>query len=78
MQTTEYKVTLLGEKNIGKTSLVKKLCGNYNENATYIPTIGVEVTPIDIHGNQGKIRVNIMQSFHSVLPLFISLFHDKL
>jgi len=39
--------------------LVKKLYGNYKENATYIPTIGVEVTPIDIHGNQGKIRVNI-------------------
>lgn len=59
MQTTEYKVTLLGEKKIGKTRLVKKLYGNYNENATYIPTIGVKVTPIDIYGNQGKIRVNI-------------------
>ena len=59
MQTTEYKITLLGEKNIGKTRLVKKLCGLYKEGQIYRPTIGVEVTPIDIHGNHGKIRVNI-------------------
>ncbi len=59
MQVQEYKISLLGEKQIGKTRFVKKLYGNYTEEAIYKPTIGVEVTPIDINGNEGKIRVSI-------------------
>lgn len=57
MQKQEYKITLLGEKKIGKTLFLKRLNSNSNNiNITdYKPTLGVDVTPIDII----DIRLNV-------------------
>ena len=59
MQTKEFKVLLLGEKKIGKTRFLKKLNNSYKLSNNYIPTIGVNVMPIDVICDDNKIRLNI-------------------
>ena len=61
MQVPEFKITLLGPPNTGKTLFVERLFKNTNNiiNSGYKPTLGVEVTPIDLHGELGKLRLNI-------------------
>ena len=59
MQVSEYKVSLVGKKNIGKTCFLKRLNNTFSEESNYIPTLGVSVSPIDILGNNGKIRLNV-------------------
>ena len=59
MQVSEYKVSLVGKKNIGKTCFLKRLNNTFSEYNNYIPTLGVSVSPIDILGSNGKIRLNI-------------------
>ena len=59
MQIQEFKVLLLGEKKIGKTSFLKKLDNSFKLNNNYIPTVGVDVKNIDILCNNNKIRLNI-------------------
>ena len=58
MQIREFKVSLIGEKQIGKTCFFNRL-DNSNSNSDYIPTIGVNVKPLDLFGSNGKIRINI-------------------
>lgn len=57
MQKEEYKITLLGEKKLGKTLFLKRLYYNSNnlDITDYTPTLGVEVTPIEIN----DIRLNV-------------------
>ena len=61
MQTKEYKITLLGSPNCGKSLFVRRLFEGSNSiiYRDYIPTLGVDVTPIDININNNKIRLNI-------------------
>ena len=61
MQVPEFKVTLLGPPNTGKTLFVERLLKNTNNviNSGYKPTLGVEVNSIDLNGDLGKLRLNI-------------------
>ena len=61
MQTKEYKITLLGSPNCGKSLFIKRLIEGSNNviYRDYIPTLGVDVTTIDININNNKIRLNI-------------------
>ena len=61
MQVIEYKVSLIGQSNSGKTLFLERLLNGTNqiENLEYKPTLGVEVSPIDLNGDFGKIRLNI-------------------
>ena len=54
MQT--YKIALLGDAKVGKTSYVHKLLQNGRFSEEYKPTLGVEVHPILLDENT---RVNI-------------------
>ena len=59
MQTPEYKVVIIGETDIGKTTFIKRLVYNMDNLYVIKKTLGVEVTPLDLHGNNGRIRLNI-------------------
>jgi small GTP-binding protein len=57
MQKKEFKITLLGQPEIGKTIFLQRLYHNTNQvdNIDYRPTLGVDVKPIEIN----NIRLNI-------------------
>ena len=61
MQIEEFKITILGPPNIGKSLFVKRLSSNVNivNNQNYIPTLGVDVSSIDIKNLNRKIRLII-------------------
>lgn len=59
MQTREYKVSLIGPSEVGKSSFLKRLLYGYNHIYVTEKTLGVDVIPIDIHNNNDKIRLNI-------------------
>jgi GTPase SAR1 family protein len=59
MQTREYKVSLIGPSEVGKSSFLKRLLYGYNHIYVTERTLGVDVIPIDIHNNNDKIRLNI-------------------
>jgi len=53
-----YKLILVGEGEVGKTTWLRKLRTGEFENV-YVPTLGVEVHGITISTNEGDIRFNI-------------------
>lgn len=54
----EFKVVLVGDGGVGKTTLVKRhLSGEFQ--TKYVPTLGVEVTPLTFDTNCGTIVFNI-------------------
>ena len=59
MQTPEYKVVIIGETEVGKTTFMKRLVYNLHHLFIVRRTLGVEVMPLDLHGNNGRIRLNI-------------------
>ena len=61
MQTREFKVSLIGPSNLGKTLFLKRLLNDTNnlEYNDYIPTLGSDVSSLELDGNYGKIRLNI-------------------
>ena len=59
MQTREYKVSLIGASEVGKSSFLKRLLYGYNHIYVTEKTLGVDVIPIDIQNNNHKIRLNI-------------------
>lgn len=61
MQTTEFKVSLVGPSNLGKTLFLKRLFNDTNnlDYQEYNPTLGVDVIPLELDGSYGKIRLNI-------------------
>tara|TARA_B100000965_G_scaffold403767_1_gene432740 strand:- start:197 stop:538 length:342 start_codon:yes stop_codon:yes gene_type:complete len=54
MQKQEFKVGLVGPAKSGKTAFVRRLA--HRERAQYAPTLGVEVTPVDLDAQH---RANI-------------------
>ncbi len=58
MQSTTYKIALVGSGNSGKTTWIKKLLTEHFE-AKYVSTLGVEVHPVTIQTNKGSIKFNI-------------------
>lgn len=61
MQTNEFKVSLIGPSNLGKSLFLKRLINNSNNISyqEYKPTLGVDVVSLDLNGILGKIRLNI-------------------
>jgi len=61
MQTKEFKVSLIGPPNLGKTLFLKRLLNDTNnlDYQEYIPTLGSDVSSLDLNGSNGKIRLNI-------------------
>ena len=57
-QVPEFKMILVGDGGVGKTTFVKRhLTGEFEKK--YVATLGVEVRPLDFHTNVGKIRFNV-------------------
>ncbi len=54
----EYKVILVGDGGVGKTSLVKRL-QKLDVNKTYIPTMGAEVHPLVYNTNYGEVFIKL-------------------
>lgn len=54
----EFKLVLVGDGGVGKTTLVKRhLTGEFEKK--YIPTLGVEVHPLIFNTNCGKVIFNV-------------------
>lgn len=54
----EFKLVLVGDGGVGKTTFVKRhLTGEFEKK--YIATLGVEVHPMVFHTNHGPIRFNV-------------------
>lgn len=58
MESTNYKIVLVGDGCVGKTTWVKKLLTNQFE-TKYVSTLGVEAHPIHVNTNRGLIVFNI-------------------
>jgi GTP-binding nuclear protein Ran len=54
----EFKLVLVGDGGVGKTTLVKRhLTGEFEKK--YIPTLGVEVHPLPFDTNVGRLAFNV-------------------
>mmetsp|Transcript_10522 Transcript_10522/g.24466 ORF Transcript_10522/g.24466 Transcript_10522/m.24466 type:complete len:215 (-) Transcript_10522:233-877(-) len=54
----EFKLILVGDGGVGKTTFVKRhLTGEFEKK--YVATLGVEVHPLLFHTNRGPIRFNV-------------------
>lgn len=54
----EFKLVLVGDGGVGKTTFVKRhITGEFERK--YVATLGVEVRPLDFSTNFGKIRFNV-------------------
>lgn len=54
----EFKLVLVGDGGVGKTTLVRRhVTGEFEKK--YIPTLGVDVHPLAFHTNFGKIIFNV-------------------
>jgi GTP-binding nuclear protein Ran len=51
---SQFKIVLVGDKGVGKSTFIKRHAkGTFD--ARYIPTMGVDVTPLTFYTNYGKI-----------------------
>ena len=59
MQLDQYKISLIGPPNLGKSLFLKRLFKNSNnlDYQEYNPTLGVDVIPLELDGSHGKIRL---------------------
>mmetsp|Transcript_35285 Transcript_35285/g.71474 ORF Transcript_35285/g.71474 Transcript_35285/m.71474 type:complete len:287 (+) Transcript_35285:1019-1879(+) len=54
----EFKLILVGDGGVGKTTFVKRhLTGEFEKK--YVATLGVEVHPLTFHTNRGPIKFNV-------------------
>ena len=57
-QMPEFKLILVGDGGVGKTTFVKRhLTGEFEKK--YVATLGVEVHPLVFHTNRGPIKFNV-------------------
>jgi GTP-binding nuclear protein Ran len=55
--STKYKVSIVGDAGVGKTTWLKRHCtGKFTTN--YIATMGVEVHPLSFYSNKGQVILN--------------------
>ena len=54
----KIKLMVIGDKNVGKTSLIKRFCQNEFDNA-FITTIGIDFQIKNINMNNKKIKIQI-------------------
>lgn len=58
MANYTFKICLLGDGGVGKSSLIRLLrTGSYEEE--YLPTVGVEVHPLEFYTNYGLVRFSV-------------------
>lgn len=56
-QVPEFKLILVGDGGVGKTTFVKRhLTGEFEKK--YVATLGVEVHPLPFHTNRGPLKFN--------------------
>merc|ERR1712238_649933 len=56
--TPEFKLILVGDGGVGKTTFVKRhLTGEFEKK--YVATLGVEVHPLIFHTNRGTLKFNV-------------------
>ena len=58
-QLRETKVLFIGAANLGKTHLRQRLARIQNTRTEYIPTIGIDVSPVRLFNNGDILRANI-------------------
>jgi GTP-binding nuclear protein Ran len=57
-QVPEFKLILVGDGGVGKTTFVKRhLTGEFEKK--YVATLGVEVHPLTFHTNRGAMKFNV-------------------
>lgn len=57
-EAPEFKLILVGDGGVGKTTFVKRhLTGEFEKK--YVATLGVEVRPLVFHTNRGPIKFNV-------------------
>lgn len=59
MQKQEYKIAILGNTNLGKTTFCKRLINNSNNYLSIVNTLGVDVSPYPYSYNNRHIRLNL-------------------
>ena len=59
MQTQEYKIAILGDTDLGKTTFCKRLINNSNNYLSIVKTLGVDVTPYPYSYNNRRVRLNL-------------------
>lgn len=57
MSLKRAKIIILGDSGVGKTSFVRRI-GTGHFIHQYIPTLGLELSPLSFHTNKGKIVLN--------------------
>lgn len=58
MEKRVFKIIILGDGNVGKTSFVRKHLG-FNFKRIYEPTLGVEIYPLKLNTNYGSLTFNV-------------------
>lgn len=87
-EPVSYKILLLGEGAVGKSSFTRRLCrpseAQQNPN-WYLPTIGVETSSVLLHTSRGQILLNLYDtsvaflqvSLVKVHPFFVAHFNTS-
>jgi len=69
-QIPEFKLILVGDGGVGKTTFVKRhLTGEFEKK--YVATLGVEVHPLIFHTNRGPIKFNVWDTAGQEVSLFV-------
>jgi len=68
----EFKLILVGDGGVGKTTFVKRhLTGEFEKK--YVATLGVEVHPLLFHTNRGPIKFNVWDTAGQEVRVLLAL-----